>query len=139
MTALLVAAGAVIGACLRHGVARVAPPEPGQWPVATFGVNLAGALLLGVLVGWLLARRGDRLGGLISSAESRRSVGEARLRAFAATGLLGSFTTFSALTVDVGLLVDAGRAGLALAYLVVTVIAGVAAARAGLDVGARLP
>jgi CrcB protein len=47
--------------------------------------------------------------------------------AFVVTGLLGGFTTYSAFAVELTQLVDAHRAGIAVAYAGVTLIAGLAA------------
>ncbi len=43
------------------------------------------------------------------------------VRPFLGTGVLGGFTTFSTYAVDAERLLDTGRAGLALAYLALTV------------------
>ena len=111
---LLVAAGGALGSLARAGVGVALPHEPGSWGWATLLVNAAGAALLMAL----LARRpGDR---------ARLALG---------TGVLGGFTTFSGFAVDAVLLVDAGRGGLAAAYVLVSVLtllgAGLLGARAG--------
>ncbi|MEL7480736.1 MAG: CrcB family protein, partial [Pseudomonadota bacterium] len=78
----LVAAGGAIGAALRHGLGLAAVRvAPAGWPWGTFSANLAGSLLMGLLVGWL-ALKSDLTGS--------------GLRLFFATGVLGGFTTFSA-------------------------------------------
>ena len=45
-----VAAGGVVGSLARWGVALALPTAPGDFPWATFGVNVLGSLLMGVLV-----------------------------------------------------------------------------------------
>ena len=80
-------------------------------PWVTLGINVAGSLILGIVVGWL---------------DDRRPLA----RAFLGTGMLGGFTTYSAFAVATALWVTTPwlAAGLAAA----SVIAGVAGALAGL-------
>lgn len=73
---LAVGLGGIIGALLRVGVYATVPGGFGIW-----AVNLTGSFLIGLAAA--------RLAG--SSAE---------LRLFVSTGLLGSFTTFSAFSSD---------------------------------------
>ena len=84
-------------------------------PWQTLGINVAGALALGLLVAraWPVA--------------------PAWLQAGLGTGLLGGFTTFSALA----LAVAAQPSALTLAYLAASIVLGVAAAWAGLRLGSR--
>ena len=85
-------------------------------PVSTLAINVAGSFALGLLV----AR-------LWSSAAPW-------LRAGLGAGLLGSFTTFSAVAVTV---VSLGLSWSAAAYLALTLALGLAAAWAGLRIGGR--
>ena len=50
---LLVALGGGLGAAGRYGDSLTAPAQPGEWPWATFAINVAGSLLIGVLIGVL--------------------------------------------------------------------------------------
>ena len=111
---LAVLAGGAVGTGLRLGVAAVVPLT--QLPVATLLVNLLGAYLLG------------RLAGSMPDAPPR-------VRAFVGVGVLGSFTTFSAVAVD--LVALGGRPVLLAVYALVTLAGGVALARLGLAGGAR--
>jgi CrcB protein len=86
---------------------------------STVVVNLVGALALGYLVA--------RLWRLPSTP--------AWLKVGLGTGLLGSFTTFSAITVNVVDALTLGNIGVALAALGVSVVGGIAAAWAGLLLG----
>ena len=109
-------AGGTVGVLARGLIVTpVADPVTAAW--VTFGVNVAGALLLGVVVGWL---------------DDRRPL----LRAFLGTGVLGGFTTYSALAVAlaVGLATPWFAAGLAAA----SVVAGIAGAVVGLFIGRRI-
>lgn len=105
---LLVAVGGVLGAVGRYAVSVVMPT--GDWPWATLSVNLAGSLAIGLLVPLLP---------------------EGRWRLFAVTGVLGGFTTYSALALDATVLLDTGRALLALAYVSVTIAGGLLLAATG--------
>lgn len=83
------------------------PHAAGTWPWATLIVNLVGCLLIG-----LAARSVER---------------DTTAWAFMVTGVLGGFTTFSALAVELNDMADADRMPLAIAYGAVTLVAGVAA------------
>lgn len=114
--------GGVLGALARVGLAEAAPHGAGQWPWATFAVNMAGALLLGYFVARLRDHPEDSVA-----------------HPFLTTGLCGTLTTFSALQLELFQMVDAGNLGLAAAYVGATLAAGYAFVRAGigLERGAR--
>ena len=83
---LVVAAGGMIGAVLRHGVNVAAMKLAGPgFPLGTMTVNVVGSFAMGALVA--------------AMALSWNVGQEARL--FLAVGLLGSFTTFSTFSLDV--------------------------------------
>lgn len=109
LTAIFV--GGVLGALLRAGVAELLPPEAGEWPWATLLVNLAGAFALGYFVTRLQER-------LPLSSYRRPLLG---------TGLCGALTTFSTMQLELVRMLEADRAGLALAYAGVSVALGFAA------------
>lgn len=114
---VVVVAGGAIGVALRAllVVPLAALPDRMVVPAVTLGVNIAGSLLLGIVVGWLDDRR-------------------PRLRAFLGTGVLGGFTTYSAFAVQVAQLTgEAPVVGLLLAA--VSIFAGVLAAAVGLRIG----
>lgn len=113
-----VAAGGALGALGRWGVAAALPGSADGWPWATLTVNVTGALVIGLLVARL------------TLAEA-----PAWARPFAVTGLLGGWTTYSALALDVHALLTGGAAVEALAYLVATTGLGLLACVAGLRVG----
>ena len=119
---VVVAVGGALGALARYGVQLGLPHSPGAWPWATVAVNLTGCLLIGLLIAVLLARAPDH----------------PWLRPFLATGVLGGYTTFSTFSVDAVQLVEAGRWPLAVAYLLVSVVGGLAAVVLGLGVGRRV-
>jgi len=122
----LVAAGGAVGSVARYLVSLVLPHESGEWPWSTFAVNLAGAFLLG----WLLeavARRGPETPRL------------RRVRLFFGTGMLGGFTTYSSLALDITQLTGDGTWPAALGYAGATLLLGTLAALLGVLLGARTP
>jgi fluoride exporter len=108
---LAIFAGGFAGAVARALIGdALAPGAPGDWPWATFLVNVAGAALLGYLVTRLQER-------LPLSAWRRPLLG---------TGLCGALTTFSTMQVELLRMLDRGRVGLALGYAAASVAAGFA-------------
>jgi CrcB protein len=107
-----IAVGGAIGATGRWATAELldaasSPHVPGTWPWATLAVNVIGCLLIGM-------------------AARTLSTGTVPW-AFAVTGVLGGFTTFSALAVELNDLAEAERLPLAVLYGAVTLAAGVGA------------
>lgn len=119
MTILAVLLGGLVGTGLRLAVDVVLPHEPDAFPLGTLLVNVLGSFVLAVLVArvWPVA--------------------PGWLRAGLGAGLLGSFTTFSAIALAVVTLTAAGGGWMAAVYLAVTVVAGLAAAFLGLRLGPR--
>ncbi|ALJ22129.1 fluoride efflux transporter FluC [Microbacterium sp. No. 7] len=111
---LLVMAGGAIGVAAR--AALTLPFAPALAPAITMGINIAGSLLLGVIVGWLDDRH-------------------PRLRMFLGTGIMGGFTTYSAFAVYSA---SGGDVVSALALTLVSVLGGVLAALVGLMIGRRI-
>lgn len=116
-----VAVGGAAGTLLRAWLAQVWPPSTNGFPTDTFAVNLTGSLVLGFVIVAALER----------AAPSRY------VRPLLGTGFCGGLTTFSTFAVETDLLIRAGRTGLALAYVVASVMAGLIACRAGMGL-ARL-
>lgn len=119
----LVFAGGSLGVFARAGLDRVFPDGPGL-PTTTFLINLLGAFALAVLIESLALRGPD--------AGHRRV-----LRLTLGTGVLGGFTTYSALAVQTDALVRDGHAATALAYAAGTVALGLVASLAGIRVTRR--
>lgn len=116
-TLAVVIVGGMAGVAARAAIVLPFAPDahPLAVPATTLGINLLGSFLLGALVGRLGPRR-------------------PLLRAFAGTGVLGGFTTYSAFAVQtVETFAAAPLVGVALAL--VSVVGGVAAAGVGLRVG----
>ena len=123
--ALLVAAGATVGTLLRASIELALPHSPGEWPWATFAINVVGSLALGALIE-ALALRGPDTG--------RRRM----LRLGAGTGVIGGFTTYSTFVVEIDRLATAGAVWVALVYALASVVLGVVAAAVGAGVAASV-
>jgi CrcB protein len=117
MSYVLVFVGGGLGSTLRHIVNMLCSRTLGTaFPWSTFLINITGSLVMGLIAGYL-AFRGDA---------------SQPWRLFLMTGVLGGYTTFSAFSLDAGLLYERGQAGLAAAYVVGSVILAIAGLFAGL-------
>ena len=114
-----VAVGGLLGTEARYGLGLLIPEATGVLPLTTLGINVVGSLLLGI----------------VTAFWTERPEAPAWLHAGLGPGLLGSFTTFSAVTIAIEQLAAAGRHEVWLAYLVLSLAAGLAAAVAGLVLG----
>jgi fluoride exporter len=113
-----VAVGGALGTIGRYELALAEPVGTGRFPWATFLANMVGSLLLGIA----LAAFVD---GHASSLLFRPLVG---------VGFCGGLTTFSTWMVESVLLVRDGDPGLAVTYVGVSLVAGVAAVAVGIVV-----
>ncbi len=100
--------GGFVGAVARAGLIEAFPGQSGQWPWATFTVNVGGALLLGYFTTRLQER-------LPLSSYRRPLLG---------TGICGALTTFSTMQLELLGMLDGDRIGLAVAYAAVSAAAG---------------
>ncbi|KRD43806.1 hypothetical protein ASE38_06290 [Cellulomonas sp. Root930] len=122
--AAVVALGGAVGTTGRWAVSEWLGTSAGGWPTATFVVNVVGSFLLGLLLEALL-RRGE---------ESRRG---RLVRLGAGTGVLGGFTTFSSLALEMERLLAAGQVTMGIAYGVLSVVLGLLACVGGVALGSR--
>jgi CrcB protein len=105
----------MIGGTTRYLVGLAVPAQPGQIPWGILTVNLVGAFIMGLLLtGWV--RRGH-----VSHP----------WRPFLATGILGSFTTWSSFMADTQRLFVDGYASLATVYVLGATGLGIGAAALG--------
>lgn len=121
-----VAVGGALGAALRYQLGRsmtswLGAEAMGVFPWATLAVNALGSLLMGFLAGWLAFRSGS----------FGPATGE-QLRLLLGVGLLGGFTTFSAFSLEMVLLIERGQIALAALYALLSVALGLCGLFAGL-------
>jgi fluoride exporter len=119
---LWVAAGGAIGASLRYGFILAFPTDPGAFPLTIFLENISGAFLLGLILTLVLERWHLSWD----------------IRPFLTTGILGSFTTFSNVSLDILVLGSGGWPLTALGYGVASIAAGLTAALLGILIARRL-
>ncbi|HEX9807393.1 MAG TPA: fluoride efflux transporter CrcB [Alteraurantiacibacter sp.] len=120
----LVAIGGGAGALARYQVGRgmthwLGPQVVSTFPWATLAVNVIGSLAMGLLAGWLARHGGE---------------GAENYRLLVGVGLMGGFTTFSAFSLELMLLIERGQPATAFAYGAVSVLAGLSALYIGLIV-----
>ncbi len=122
MEIVAVAAGGALGALLRFSVSLLSTKIlSGNYPWATFIVNIIGAFIIGFL--W----------GIFERVEASK-----HLKSFALIGVIGSFTTFSTLSLDTVKLMQAGQTKTALAYIGVTNVLGISMVILGYIAAQRL-
>ena len=119
----LVALGGMIGTSGRYLISQ-AMPSHGGWPVATFVANVLGSFLLGALLEALL-RHGQ---------ESPR--GRA-VRLGVGTGVMGGFTTFSSLALELERFLAHDALLTAATYAVASLTCGLLACLLGVVLAAR--
>lgn len=120
----MVALGGAIGTGAREAISLAVPPIGGV-PVAILGINVVGAFLLGLLLESLLRRGPD---------DGRRR----DLRLFLGTGVLGGFTTYSALAADSSVLLIDGNALVGVLYAAGSVVLGALASWGGIVLARRI-
>ena len=117
MNYILVFVGGGLGATLRYVINMTCARCMGTaFPWGTFIINITGSTVMGLIAGYLAFK------------------GEASQpwRLFLMTGILGGYTTFSAFSLDTAVLYERGELGLALAYVLGSVVLSIAGLFAGL-------
>ena len=128
VASLHVAIGGAVGAVLRYQMGRamtawLGGPAMSIFPWATLAVNALGSLLMGMLAGWLVRH------GAVGSGQ-----GSEQLRLLLGVGLLGGFTTFSAFSLEMVLLIERGQFAIAGLYAILSFALGISALLFGLVV-----
>lgn len=112
----LVAIGGGLGSVLRYVIGLVAAKNTvSAFPMGTFTVNILGGLFIGLLFGLSLRSSGEN----------------ETLKLLLMTGFCGGFTTFSTFSLENLTLLQSGQYMLALAYILSSVLLGVAAVLLG--------
>jgi CrcB protein len=107
--ALIVGAGSFLGGISRYLLSTFIETKASHsFPYGTFAVNLIGCFVVGCLFG--LAEKWEL--GL-------------EWRLLAITGFLGGFTTFSAFSVETHYLIKSGHIGVAVTYVLSSVVIGI--------------
>ena len=115
----VIALGGFAGGDARYALGLEWPEKPGVFPWTTFGINVSGAFVLALLLVLILE---------VWNAP-------VWLRPLLATGFLGAFTTFSAVTFALVQFIDSSQWDLFLAYAGFSTLAGLAAASLGMLLG----
>lgn len=108
---LIVAAGGAIGAVCRFLVGKLPIGSSDGFPIKTFIVNILGCFLIGLIAALALKQFAD----------------SPRLVLFLKVGVCGGFTTFSSFVLETGGLIEKGSYITAAAYIILSVVVGVAA------------
>lgn len=118
----LVFVGGTVGTGIRELLGLLPTGDLG-FPVITMGINILGAFVLGLV---------------LESVRLSDSARASALRLLVGTGLLGGFTTYSALALDTVRLGSGASPAFAVLYAGGTLVVGTLAALAGVASGARL-
>lgn len=118
---LVIAVGGALGTVARFLLDTAFVDGSGHFPTVTLIVNLSGSLAIGLLL------------PVVEQWAPRQPL----LRPFLVVGLLGGWTTYSALAVGAIALLQNGQAALSLLYLAATLVGGTALVVLGDAVGRR--
>lgn len=110
---LLVGLGGAAGSMLRYGMYLLFPVK--DFPLATLIVNIIGSFIIGVVIAL--------------SIKDAAFLNNWKL--FLATGICGGFTTFSAFSAENMSLLQNQKYLMAVAYITISMVAGIAAAWLG--------
>lgn len=112
--------GGALGAMTRVGLVQLLARQLGPaLPWGTLAANLLGGLVIGFLAGRFASDAFLTRGWLM----------------LAVPGFLGGFTTFSAFSIEVVRMIEAGSHGLALGYIAASVLGALGLAWLGLSLG----
>lgn len=110
---MLAGFGGAIGTMMRFGVYTLFKTT--NFPFATLLINIAGSLLIGLVLGFAL----------------KDIHFENNWKVFLATGVCGGFTTFSAFSLENFQMLQQGKYFLSIIYIIASLIAGIIATWVG--------
>lgn len=108
---LFVGIGGFIGSVCRYLIGLIPLSPSNGFPVKTLVINIAGAFAI----------------GLIAAAAAKNADISPRIVLFLKTGICGGFTTFSTFALEISDLIRGGSWAAAAAYMLLSLILGVAA------------
>ena len=118
---IAVGLGGFLGSVSRYLIGNMPVRETTLFPVKTFGINVAGCIVIALII--TLVARGIHI--------------SPRAELFLKVGFCGGFTTFSTFAVETVELMRGGHWPVAFAYVILSVMAGIAVVMAILAVMAR--
>ena len=115
---LSVGTGAFIGGMVRYMISVWIKSDANRFPLNTFLINLLGSFLIGFILNY-----------------SQKSEITFNFKLFLTTGFCGGFTTFSAFSIEVIQLWQAGQHSVSVLYVVGSLVGGILFAWAGMKIG----
>ena len=112
---IYIATGGAIGSILRFLIFNLCKIYFPYFPVGTLIVNIIGSFCIGLFVNYL----------------NSKEISEIIIKYFFIIGLLGSFTTFSAFSIETVELIKEGKISLSLIYIMLSFILSILAAYIG--------
>ncbi len=112
---ILVFLGTGFGGVLRYAIGNIIKWNSTSFPWATFVVNIIGSFLIGIILAYSL----------------KNEIFSTNYKLLLTTGICGGFTTFSALSAESLQLIKQGNWMLALAYIICSIVLGIAACGIG--------
>jgi fluoride exporter len=106
---LLVGLGGSIGSMARYAASLLIKPK--LFPYATLSVNIIGSFII----------------GLVFAMSIKQDCLSNNWKLFLATGICGGFTTFSAFSLENMGLLQSGRIGIAVTYILLSIVLGILA------------
>lgn len=105
---LFIFIGSGLGAVVRYALSLNMQTPDSKLPYGILTCNLLGCLIIGIVYGLVKSHHPSWISPL------------------AVTGFLGGFTTFSTFALDTQKLIQAGNTGLAISYILISVLGGLA-------------
>jgi len=115
----VIAVGGFVGGLARYGLGLAFPVHRGEFPAATFAINVSGSFVLALLIVFVLEVWPPTT----------------YIRPLIGVGFCGAYTTFSTWMVGTDQLLSDGKAATAVWYLAGSLLAGLAATSLGLTSG----